>query len=603
MSDEIHQNKIDFKLLQMRRYKNRLLQDNKVKTVRGFDTETLHGYAHLICDDTGRHKDIRDIYDTLSFLCSAQYRDTVNFWYNIQFDFDAVCKYLDLEQLQELVCTCQVKIGEYKIKYIPNKMFSIKLKTNSYRFYDVAQFYEMKLSTAAALYCSGAKNPDKLDVVKIGADPDYWQDHYSKIVKYCIQDCRLTAELGEKLQADLIETTGHSPKTYISQAGLSKDYFRRRCDIPDIQDVPDYALFCAFNAYHGGRFEVTERGAIGEAHCIDINSAYPAHIAELIDISAGKWERVDRLSESAYYGFYLAKVDLPYMHLPPLAMNLFGTVVYPCGQWTGYFTREELLRVGEIGQYEIISGVEFNPYVIRYPFKEAIETLYAKKNATPKSNYQYNLYKKIMNSLYGCFYEKIRQEDGQYKVGLLFNPIYASLITANTRMQIWDEAVRYGKNCVSLATDGLLIRGDHDYPDETILGGWGYDGCGKCTILRSGIYALGDTMKQRCVIKRKKFLTPEGEYSNLFDYIRAFPEQKKYPVLNVRPVHMREAIVHHKDLCKEDINIFQEHTLAFDLNTDVKRIWETRDICGRELLETRITSMPWKFPVGARAEV
>ena len=598
---EILLNRLDWKLLQKRRYRAAVLKENKVKTVRAFDTETLDGYARLIADDTGAYRDIHGIYDALSFLTRAEYRDTVNFWWNIQFDFDAVMKYLPVSKLKELVETCEVSVGKYQVKYIPKKMFSITLNRKSYRFFDLAQFYEMSLERAAILYCSAGKNPDNLDRALIGSSQDYWEENYELIRKYCIQDCVLTCELGNGLQEDLIQTTGTVSKTYISQAGVSKDYFRRKCNIPDVRKVPEYAQYCAFQAYHGGRFEVTERGAIGPASCIDINSAYPAEISKLIDISAGRWTRVTKLSDDAYYGFYLASVNIPYMHLPPLAMNLFNTVVYPCGKWTAYFSKGELQRVGEIGSYQVISGAEFRPYVLRYPFKEAIETLYAKKQSTPKKSYQYKLYKKLMNSLYGCFYEKILQADGRYKVGLLFNPVYATLITANTRLQLWDEARGYGKGCVSLATDGLLIRGDHEFPDSKILGEWGYDGCGECTILRSGIYALGDTMKQRCVIKRDVFKTPDGDYADLFDYIRAHPGWKKYPVLNHRPVHMREAIVHHRAHTKNDINIFREHEIAFDLNTDRKRIFSVTDITGEDLLSTRITSRPWMFPLAERA--
>ena len=600
---KIHRNKLSWDLLELRTHRMAVLKPNRVKTIRAFDSETLAGYAHLIADDTGAFRDIHGIYDALSFLTQKPYRSSVNFWYNIQFDFDAIMKYLPVSKLKELVETLHVDIEKYHVRYIPKKLFSIRLNKDSYTFYDLAQFYEMKLETAAEKYCSGRKNPDSLDVKLIGSSPEYWAENYELIRKYCIQDCALTVELGNHLQDDLIQTTGTAPKSYISQAGLSKDYFRRHCDIPDIREVPEYAQRCAFESYHGGRFEVTERGHIGETSSIDIHSAYPAQIAQLIDITAGRWKRTDRLSKDAYYGFYLAEVDLPYMHLPPLAMDFFQTVVYPCGKWSGYFSRDELIRVGKIGGYKVITGAEFFPYVIRYPFRAAIETLYKKKNGTPKKNYQYNLYKKLMNSLYGCFYEKTLHEDGKLHVGVLWNPVYASIVTEKTRLQLWDEACKYGKDCVSMATDGLLIRGDHDLPDEDVLGGWGYEGKGDCTILRSGIYALGDKMKQRCVIKKKKFHTPFGDYVNLFDYIHAHPDWKKYPVLNHRPVHMREAIVHCKTRTKDDINIFEDHKMAFDLNSDRKRIFSLNNITGKELLEARITSRPWMFPLRAHAEV
>lgn len=589
----IHSNKIDFSKVRLRRRALKDLKDNQSKDITALDTETLHGYARLIADSKGNFRYIKDIYDVLYFLTESRFRKSANFFYNVQYDFDAIMKYLDIDNLIKLVEKCKIDYEGYKIKYIPKKMFSITINSNSYQYYDLAQFYEMSLNRAGELYTDKHKNEDNLDRARIGSEPQYWKDHDKEILKYCLQDCYITEDLGNVLQHELVNTTGHAPKKYISQAGISKDYFRRECIIPDIREVPKFATYYAFQTYHGGRFEVTERGAVGEVTALDINSAYPYQITGLLDINNGKWVRVEGLNKNATYGFYLATVDIDYTYLPPLALNAYGTVIYPCGKWTAYFTKEELESLTGLGTYKVINGAEFYHDKEVYPFREAINTLYGKKKITPKNSYEYSLYKKIMNSLYGCFYEKIKQMDGSFKAGLLFNPIYATLICANTRLQLWREARAYGKDCVSLATDGLLIKGDHTIDECKDLGAWGFDGVAVSTILRSGIYSFGDNMKQRCVIKANTYRTPHGEFDNLFDYIRKFPEFKKYPVLNHRPYHMRECIVHNKAHTKEDINIFTDSEMAFDLNTDVKRIFDVQDITGRELLEGRISSKPW----------
>ena len=589
----IHSNKIDYSKVRVRTRALKDLKQNKVKEIHALDTETLNGYARLVADDTGKYEFLHSVEDSLSYLTSRRFRKSANFFYNIQFDFDALMKYLDVDLLTELVLTTKLEYGQYKIKYIPKKMFTVTVNGNSHSFYDLAQFYEMSLEEAAKKYTKRFKNEDNLDRARIGSERAYWDKYEPLIIKYCIQDCAITRDLGQLLQEELLETTGHTPKRYISKAGISKDYFRRRCKIPDVRKVPNYALYYAFQSYHGGRFEVTERGDIGECTALDLNSAYPYEITRLIDITKGVWRRTTYLNPEAHYGFYLATVDINYTHMPPLAMNAYGTVIYPCGSWTAYFTKEELEALKGYGSYKIIGGAEFWPTELIYPFKDAIEILYEKKRNTPKSAYQYALYKKIMNSLYGCFYEKIKQTDGTFKAGLLFNPVYASLICANTRLELWRKGCEYGKGCVSMATDGLLIKGALDVEDTKELGAWGFDGIGDTTILRSGIYAIGDTMKQRCVIKAKTYRTPHGSFDNLFDYIRQFPDFKRYPVLNHRPYHMRECMIHNKMRTKEDINVFTDSELAFDLNTDVKRIFDVQDITGYELMNMRIKSKPW----------
>jgi hypothetical protein len=504
-------------------------------------------------------------------------------------------KSADMEELQLLVDNLELHHKHHIIKYIPGKKFTIRHQKHSYSFYDLAQFYEMSLEKAAALYVNGVKNEDNLDREAIGSSAAYWLRHDPEILDYCIQDCRLTQQLGARLQADVGSALKLSVKSYTSKAGLSKAYFRTRCDIPNFVSVPKFAHYFAFQAYHGGRFEVFERGKIGKCTNIDINSAYPYHSADLIDITKGRWERVTELHERAYYGFYMATVDIPYHPMPPLALYWFGTNIYPCGRWTAYFTKEELEALDGIGSYEVIAGAEFYPDELVYPFRDAIVNLYDKKKTTPEDDYAYALYKKILNSFYGCNYEKIKQPSGMWKTGILFNPVYATLITANTRLQIWREGMKHLKRVISMATDGILLRGNVSYPKTDALGEWDVDKSGEAYVLRSGIYSVGEEMKQRGVVKGKYFRTPVGDYENLFDYIREYPEQKKYPVLNNRPIHMREAVRHTKKLSMKDINLFTEHELAFDLNTEIKRIFDVTDITGGNLLDSNIKSRPYMF--------
>jgi len=589
---KIHYNKLPWTKLTFRKRELKPLKENKEKPIIALDTETLSGYAKLLCDSTGKKVLDGDIYSLLSFLTAQRFRGSINFFFNLQYDFDAIMKYLPEENLKELVYDNKTKFGPYDISHIPKKMFNIKLNGNSYRYYDLAQFFEMSLENAGKKYVAEVKNEDNLDRALIGSSPDYWDKYQDLIIKYCFQDCNITQKLGVVLQKEIQRSAGFTPKDYISKAGLAKRYFRSQCDIPDTRDIPLFAKFFAYQSYHGGRFEVTERGKVGYCSALDINSAYPYQIANLIDVTKGTWKRVTEISESAYYGFYLATVTIPYMYLPPLALNWMNTVIFPCGTWTAYFSLEELRVVGEIGSYEIINGAEFYPEQIKYPFKDAIELLYHKKSITPKNSYEYALYKKIMNSFYGSMYEKIKQPDGRYKVGLLFNPIYASLITANTRLQLWRKACEYGDRCVSLATDGILIRGDIEAEDTKELGAWGVDTPGEAYILRSGIYSVGDSFKQRGVVKGNYFHTPVGDYDNLFQYIADFPDWKKYPVLNKRPYHMSECIRHTKTKTVDMINVFAENEIAFDLNSDVKRVFDMVDITGSDLLKNRITSKP-----------
>lgn len=134
-------------------------------TCKALDTETLNGYVKLITDSEGRflYCNPDEPGPLLQFLCYKGYRDSLNFFFNIQYDFDSIIKSLPEENIKEIVYNDETVFEDYKISYIPKKLFSIAKDKHACTFFDVAQFYEMSLEQAAALYLGKKKNPEELD--------------------------------------------------------------------------------------------------------------------------------------------------------------------------------------------------------------------------------------------------------------------------------------------------------------------------------------------------------------------------------------------------------------------------------------------------------
>lgn len=590
---ELEKNRLSWQRLRLRIHPPRQLVPGKRRRVCGFDTETLNGYARICAASDKSFTVINSVESAIAFLTSARFRYSLNFFWNIQFDVDALMKYLGRGQLEELYATNKLQVDDTDIQLIPNKKLSLRRAKKTWAFYDAYLFYEMSLERAGRLYAGMEKNEGGLDRSLIGSSREYWIDNYDAIVDYCIQDASITARLGDVLQDEIKQVMEFYPKSYVSKAALSKQYFRYYTNIPDITKVQRDVQRYAFESYHGGHFEVTERGNVGECSNMDISSAYPAEIADLIDITRGVWKRVAEISPDAYYGFYLAKIQLPYAHICPYAVRWGSTVIYPWGEWHGYFTRKELMEMPAGGRYSVISGYEFYPSELIYPFRERIHHLYDAKRKVDKDSYQYALYKKVLNSLYGVFYQKHREPGGMWRAGPLFNPIYASIITAHTRMKLWQQAARWGSRCVSLATDGLLVRGDVSQASEGILGGWDVEIARSTIILRSGFYKWGDEVKQRGVMTVKAYNTPYGCFDSVFDYIQCFPGLTKYPIRQNRPWHMREQLAKGNKGNLELVNVFEDHVPYFDLNTDIKRVFERYDLTGEDIMRNRITSQPY----------
>jgi len=593
----IRENNLPFHLLRFRRFALTPLKSFPERDILGVDTETLNGYARLIAFSDGSFLESDDIDEILAFLSRKEIRGKIVFFYNIAYDFDAIVKYLPESALKTLIDTGKCEYHKYLIRYIPKKLFSLHYSKHKTAFYDIFQFFDSSLESAANRYLQDTKYKDDIDRAILGSNSQYWKDNREAIIRYCINDAQLTARLGEILHREVKTVFGFTPKNYVSKAGISKQYFRYHCDIPDIRRVPKNALEFAFHSYHGGRFEVTYRGNCGYCTGIDINSAYPYEIANLIDITRGQWRKTRKFTPDADIGFYAVGLQLPYLWLSPLAYKIYGQTIYPYGSWYCYITKEELEAIKPFCEPRIIAGWEFFADEKVYPFRDAIYRLYSAKSRAEKGSYQYSLYKIVMNSLYGSFYEKIRQEDGTYKTGSFFNPIYASLITANTRLKLWQEARKFGEKACCLATDGILVKGDIDHDSSDELGRFSVKERGECIILRSGIYSIGDDTRQRGVRKQGRIATPYGSYTSLFSYIAQNPSLSRYPVTINRPLHLREALISAGKWSKADINRFFDRDITFDLNTETKRIFRLREITGKTLLEEEIPSEPYNASI------
>ena len=592
---KIYKGKIDFDLLELRKYEPYKLTQQVDKKVLGLDTETLNGYARLIADNRGNIAHITEAEDVLRFLTTVHFRNSHNFFYNLHFDVNAIIKYLPEENIKELNHTLKTTYLKYDLFYIPRKIFRIICHNHVHKFYDIQQFFGKSLEFNARKYLNLEKYIDPIDRATLGTSAKYWKDNYEAIVKYCINDCVLTQKLGQLLYNTLCNKIGLKPNAFTSEAGLTKEFVRTFTEIPNLLQVPMGAIKYSFYSYAGGRFEIVRRGYMGKCSLYDINSAYPYIIRDLVDITQGEWKWTRTLHEKATYGFYLVKVVTKYNKISPINITLpNNTLCYPLINCLTYITKDELLAYDKYIDYEIIDGWEFYAHSeARQPFKEYIEHVYSHKQSTPPDRYEYKTYKILMNGLYGCFYEKHKNKDQEkIRVGKLFNPMYASLITAGTRIQLWNYAMQDINNFIGFATDSVLFKGTPDLPTSNKLGDWSLEKVGDTTVLRSGFYKIDNIIKSRGVKKGVKLKTPTGEYDSLFDYIYKNPKLLIYPVIATRPLSFSEVLHKSKTFTLEDINIFTDQEYKIDINRDFKRIWE-RDLTeGIQLLTTEIDSEP-----------
>jgi len=563
--------------------------------IAAIDTETYGGKVKLIADNDGDYLLDPSIDAILSFLTRRKFRSKHIFVYNLGFDNDAIFAMLPDKNMTELLNTGVTKYITYRIKSIPKKLLSIRDKhENTSLFYDLAQFYELTLDGALEKYL-GLHKTDFPYRNTMNDDIAVWNEHISEIIPYCISDAQNTALLGELLQDNVKTLFAFNPKGYISRASLAKELVRLKGYVPSIRAIPYEALKFAFYAYKGGRFEAVKRGHFPHAELYDINSAYPFVIRDLIDVSRGEWRHTKIMSPNAYYGFYLCRVFVMPYHLCPIAYILQnGLITFPAWGWKTYLTKEEVLAYRKYADIEVIRGWEYFPTEIRYPFKRYIESLHAEKQRLDKKDYKYDLVKRMMNALYGSFYEK-RVSEEEVKTGKLFNPIYASEITALTRIKVFEEAKRHEKRVIAMATDSLLLEGKNRVETSKELGEWDKETEGETVVIRTGVYQIGEKTRIRG-FTRKKAITYEGkQYPDLFAMIRENPEPTEYITTSERPIHFREAMIHTKLYNKDDINVWHTVEKTENINKEIKRRWLGIFKNGGEIFEKSINSEPWRI--------
>ena len=539
------------------------------KRINGFDTETADGsifmlsYAFAdrdpqVLDADGQTLDNERLW---GILTHEQARSAINVWYNLNFDANVFLSHvLDNEEMAKLVTLGSVTTKDgYDITYVPSKFLSISDQNdNTYKHFDVSQFFYAPLDVAADEWLGESKT-DGIDTKRFGAPDDEDAEHdvndyilsnWFDIRTYARKDAALVRDLwkeavkvGESIDPEPIPMGAPYSTGYLAESFLNA-YFGEDGK-PGIG--PTSMAAHAWKAYAGGRFEIYERGDVGNVAGPDINSAYPWVLSELPDPATLTWEKkwnpsLEELRD-ADYGFVTATVETDEgRRIQPFAVKDpdDGVVKYPALSGRRVDTlRETFLFACDAGYVETFHvhsawlGYESN--ATQYPFR-FVDDLYDRRKSFESDGRvkTAQLIKIVLNSMYGktCQTTPKRRElstDGAtelrreeqfvsprsmpepvrdtFRNGLVerlqsgswFNPFLAAYITGRTRLELHKRTVEYGleESTVMFATDCVMYDRDayerSGFADDLVkpgLGGWDYDYAGRAFVIGAGIYEV-----------------------------------------------------------------------------------------------------------------
>lgn len=242
----------------------------------------------------------------------------------------------------------------------------------------------------------------------------------------------------------------------------------------------------------------------------DISSAYPFHASQLIDLRDCTFRQTYDI-KSAYYGFLIGDFHVDpnsqYAYCSPFItdrgdgtpVNFTGTAHdYPC-----LLEEVRTLFRYNMGSFDFKSGwfaYPSNGVRPRRPFKELMDTLFLERELPygisntntyrAKGELKSYLLKRVMNGIIGMMLQTFKDKDGNItEYGKLYNPIYHSICTTRTRLQVFEFIVQNEisrEELVLVGVDGIKATKHIQLPQRAPMGKWRCQGEEQAVVLSPG---------------------------------------------------------------------------------------------------------------------
>ncbi len=367
------------------------------------------------------------------------------------------------------------------------------------------------------------------------------KEYFKGVIESNRLDNIILIDIANKMLEDFRTITGVYPKSIFTAGSIARSYLLAYTTNNTDFDFKlqftanfykskkrDRLLDYAMRSYHGGKIESYVLGYIPEAKVIDISSAYPYAMSLLPKIT-GKYKEVkgSKGLENYFYAYircniFIRDKNLIHPLIVPSPINKSNISPY------GYIKDIVITKV----EYDYLIKRNIDIEIIDYfglesdndiyPYNDLVNELFESRMLNNKSNKSLaELYKTILNSLYGITYEltDVYHEDEKgninwlgYRAGDYFNPVIASYITAITRTylsEVSQNIIDNGGKVFLNMTDSIIYNGNVTldvFSDIKRLGTFEPPELVKdVIILGAGRYEYQSMLNERYVIKSRGF--------------------------------------------------------------------------------------------------
>jgi|TARA_Y100000033_G_scaffold18369_1_gene17219 hypothetical protein len=428
---------------------------------------------------------------------------------------------------------CKIKIGSFYFGIMQSIHTSIQFFYYRKGFkgfkkvwaYDIAQLYQNGLEKEANArfnyYSKVDKSAHLVNWERFNNDNEY---KYHIVLKSNELDARACYDLGMTIQNDFFNAFKYYPKSLISAGSLARSSiianifnryshlsereqnFKVAKDVGSIgfmyyydawtkqygQDIVKDLFALSTESYSGGYIEAIRYGYTKEGYYTDIASAYPGIIQKLYDLRNAKLTTGNGTPPEIKnsYCFIRGVVNIPQgVNFHPITIKHplhKETNIRATGKYRASYTLNErkfLLEQGTTFENETWINIETKGQLSPLA-KVCIDLINMRKKFLQESNSSQYIAKLSANSLYGILFEAVNTytetqiKDGYivnragYRAGEFFNPIYASIITSETRLLMSRGArdiERNGGKVILMMTDSIFWKGNKkDLPEKYI---------------------------------------------------------------------------------------------------------------------------------------
>jgi hypothetical protein len=451
----------------------------------GITVEGKHSYVLLACSngESIYRPDGISTVDALNFLLRSKDQRRIRIFFAFGYDVQQITRDLADSQLVALMHGEQVRYRSFRLSYLPGKIFSV----NNVKFYDVFNYWQ-KSFIKAVTETLGPNAVSQSLIVGKESRSDFADWRLDDILSYTNEELALLNSIADHLRTILVRADIHLGSNFYGPGSIANFWFKRyqisppRIENPALIDVME-------RAYYGGRFETFRLGRVEPIYEYDINSAYPAVIANLPYLDG--WEHRTNLAYHTSVDWSVWKVK---WNIPPQSKigpfpsrDRHGLISYPANGIGWYWKPEIEAAISIYGTRYITVSEGYEPTSIKgTPFDWVRETYDRRLELKEQGDPAQQGLKIGLNSIYG----KTAQRVGSAKY---FSLAWAGFITASTRAKLLSSIVGREANVIAFATDAVYFdREQQGLRQGKQLGDFSGRRWLRGYFLQSGVYRLED---------------------------------------------------------------------------------------------------------------